>query len=137
MCTNIHAPVSVVALLLLLGVGCGLRPQVKVTAATPPTATEPTGGDDVLSADAIQEVRTQKFSLLSGCLREEVPRTPGVKKIELDFIIKGTGSVSSVRINGQTSSPVVSCVVAKMQAITFPECKTCSKTHASFSLTIK
>jgi len=94
-------------------------------------------GGDVLSADDINRVMQQKFSLLSGCLREEAQRNPGVKKIEFEFMVKGNGSVSSVRVNGQTSSPVASCLFAKMQAIQFPECKTCNKTHAAFSLALK
>jgi hypothetical protein len=94
-------------------------------------------GDDVLSAEDIQKVMNQKFSLLVGCLREEATRNPSNKKIDLEFIVKGNGTVSSVRVNGQTSTPVASCMFAKMQAITFPECKTCSKTHAAFPLTIK
>ena len=94
-------------------------------------------GGDVLSADDINKVMQQKFSLLSGCLREEAQRNPGVKKIEFEFQVKGNGSVSSVRVNGQTSSPVASCLFAKMQAIQFPECKTCNKTHAAFSLALK
>jgi hypothetical protein len=94
-------------------------------------------GDDVLSAEDIQKVMNQKFTLLSGCLREEAGRNPSVKKIDLEFLVKGNGSVASVRVNGQTSTPVASCVFAKMQAITFPECKTCQKTHAAFSLTLK
>lgn len=94
-------------------------------------------GGDTLSPEDIQKVMSQKFSLLAGCLREEAQRNPGVKKLDLEFIVKGSGSVSSVRVNGQTSSPVASCVFAKMQSIQFPECKTCTKTHAGFSLALK
>jgi len=94
-------------------------------------------GGDVLSADDIQKVMNQKFGLLAGCLREEAQRNPGTKKIEFEFMVKGNGSVSSVRVNGQTGSPVASCLFAKMQAIQFPECKTCNKTHAAFSLALK
>ena len=92
---------------------------------------------DTLSPEDIQKVMNQKFGTLAGCLREEAQRNPSVKKLDLEFIIKGSGSVSSVRVNGQTSSPVASCVFAKMQSIQFPECKTCTKTHAGFSLALK
>jgi hypothetical protein len=94
-------------------------------------------GGDTLSPDDIQKVMNQKFGLLAGCLREEAGRNPGTKKLEFEFQVKGNGSVSSVRVNGQTGSPVASCLFAKMQAIQFPECKTCSKTHAAFSLALK
>ena len=92
---------------------------------------------DTLSAEDIDRVMKQKFTLLAGCLREEAARNPKVKDINLEFIVKGNGSVSSVRVNSETSSPVASCVFAKMQAIQFPECKTCTKTHAAFSLKLK
>jgi hypothetical protein len=94
-------------------------------------------GDDVLSAEDIQKVMNQKFTLLAGCLREEAVRNPGTKRLDLEFIVKGNGTVSSVRVNGKTDSPVAGCVFAKMQAITFPECKTCAKTHAAFPLILK
>jgi hypothetical protein len=94
-------------------------------------------GGDTLSPDDIQKVMNQKFGLLAGCLREEAGRNPGTKKLEFEFQVKGNGAVSSVRVNGQTGSPVASCLFAKMQAIQFPECKTCTKTHAAFSLALK
>jgi hypothetical protein len=94
-------------------------------------------GGDVLSQEDINHVMQQKFGLLAGCLREEAGRNPGMKKFDLDWIVKGNGSVQSVRVNGQTGSPVASCIFAKMQAIQFPECKTCSKTHASMSFSLK
>jgi hypothetical protein len=94
-------------------------------------------GGDTLSPEDIQRTMTAKFSVLSGCLREEAARNSATKKIDLEFIVKGNGSVSSVRVNGSTSSPLASCTFAKMQSIQFPECKTCSKTVAAFSLTLK
>ena len=63
-------------------------------------------GGDTLSAEDIQKTMMSKFSVLSGCLREEAARSPTTKKIDLEFIVKGTGAVSSVRVNGSTSSPV-------------------------------
>jgi hypothetical protein len=92
---------------------------------------------DVLPQEDINRVMQQKFGVLSGCLREEAQRNPGLKKFDLDWLIKGNGSVTSVKVNGSTSSPVASCIFAKMQSITFPECKTCSKTHASMSFSLR
>lgn len=92
---------------------------------------------DTLSADDIQKTMSSKFNVLAGCLREEAARSPTTKKIDLEFIVKGSGSVSSVRVNGSTSSPIAACMFAKMQSIAFPECKTCGKTVAAFSLTLK
>ena len=54
----------------------------------------------------------------------------------MDFIIKGTGNVSAVKVNGQTGSPLAGCMYGKMQSIVFPKFNG-SKTHASFSLALK
>lgn len=94
-------------------------------------------GGDVLSQEDIQKVMSKNFSMLSGCLREAATGANAVKKFEVEFIVKGTGKVSSVRVNGSTGSPVAGCIHSKMQAVDFPECKTCSKTVASMSFAIK
>lgn len=94
------------------------------------------GGDETLSADQVQGVMNKSFKLLGGCLREEATRNPGVKKMDLEFQILGNGSVSAVKVNGETGSTAASCVFAKMQAVQFPKFNG-TKTHAAFSLALK
>jgi hypothetical protein len=94
------------------------------------------GGDETLDQAVVQRVMTQNFRVLVGCIAEERRRNPGLHSVDMDFIIKGTGSVSAVKVNGQTSSPLSNCMYGKMQSVTFPKFNG-SKTHASFSLALK
>ena len=52
------------------------------------------------------------------------------------LIIKGTGNVSAVKVNGKTDGPFASCMLGKMQTVTFPKFNG-AKTHAAFSLAFK
>jgi hypothetical protein len=94
------------------------------------------GGDETLDQSQVQRVMSQNFKVLVGCIAEERKRNPGLKSIDMDFIIKGTGSVSAVKVNGQTGTPLASCMYGKMQSVAFPKFNG-SKTHASFSLNLK
>jgi serine/threonine-protein kinase len=94
------------------------------------------GGDETLDQQVVQRVMTQNFRVLVGCIGEERHRNPGLHNIDMDFIIKGTGNVSAVKVNGQTGSPLAGCMYGKMQSIVFPKFNG-SKTHASFSLALK
>jgi hypothetical protein len=79
---------------------------------------------------------TQNFKVLVGCIAEERHRNSGLHNVEMDFIIKGTGTVSAVKVNGQTGTPLASCMFGKMQTVMFPKFNG-NKTHASFSLNLK
>ena len=45
---------------------------------------------------------TQNFKVLVGCIAEERRRNSSLHNVDMDFIIKGTGQVSAVKVNGQT-----------------------------------
>jgi hypothetical protein len=94
------------------------------------------GGDETLDQAVVQRVMTQNFRVLVGCISEERRRNPGLHSVDMDFIIKGTGAVSAVKVNGQTGSVLAGCMYGKMQSVTFPKFNG-SKTHASFSLALK
>jgi hypothetical protein len=94
------------------------------------------GGDETLDGPTVQRVMTQNFKVLVGCVKEERSRNAGLHNVDMDFIIKGTGSVQAVKVNGQTTGPFASCMYGKMQTISFPKFNG-SKTHASFSLALK
>jgi hypothetical protein len=94
------------------------------------------GGDETLSQDVVQRVMTQNFRVLVGCIAEERRRNSSLHTVDMDFIIKGSGQVSGVKVNGSTSSAMASCMYGKMQSVTFPKFNG-SKTHASFSLALK
>jgi hypothetical protein len=94
------------------------------------------GGDETLSQDVVQRTMSSNFGVLKGCVLEEKRRNPGLKEVDMDFIIKGDGRVSAVKVNGQSASPLSSCMYGKMQSVAFPKFNG-SKTHASFSLALK
>jgi hypothetical protein len=94
------------------------------------------GGDETLDQAVVQRVMTQNFKVLVGCIAEERRRNSSLHGVDMDFIIKGTGQVSAVKVNGQTSSPMASCMYGKMQSVSFPKFNG-AKTHASFSLALK
>ena len=94
------------------------------------------GGDETLDQAVVQRVMTQNFRVLVGCIAEERRRNSSLHNVDMDFIIKGSGQVSAVKVNGSTSSPMANCMYAKMQSVAFPKFNG-SKTHASFSLALK
>ena len=94
------------------------------------------GGDETLDQSVVQSVMTRNFRVLVGCIAEERRRNPSLRTVDMDFIIKGSGNVSGVKVNGSTSSPLASCMYGKMQTVAFPKFNG-AKTHASFSLALK
>jgi serine/threonine-protein kinase len=94
------------------------------------------GGDETLDQAVVQRVMTANFKVLVGCIAEERRRNPSLHTVDMDFIIKGTGNVSAVKVNGQTGTPIAGCMYGKMQSVAFPKFNG-SKTHASFSLALK
>jgi hypothetical protein len=94
------------------------------------------GGDETLDQSVVQSVMTKNFRVLVGCIAQERRRNPSLRTVDMDFIIKGSGNVSGVKVNGSTSSPLASCMYGKMQTVAFPKFNG-AKTHASFSLALK
>jgi serine/threonine protein kinase len=94
------------------------------------------GGDETLDQAVVQRVMTQNFKVLVGCIAEERRRNSSLHAVDMDFVIKGTGQVSAVKVNGSTSSAMASCMYGKMQSVAFPKFNG-AKTHASFSLALK
>jgi hypothetical protein len=94
------------------------------------------GGDDTLDQAVVQRVMSQNFRVLVGCISEERRRNASLHTVEMDFLIKGTGQVSSVKVNGQTGTAFAECMYGKMQSVAFPKFNG-QKTHASFSLALK
>jgi hypothetical protein len=94
------------------------------------------GGDETLDGATVQKVMSANFRTLVGCVQEERHRNPSLHNVDMDFIIKGSGSVGGVKVNGQTTGPFAACMYGKMQSVTFPKFNG-SKTHASFSLSLK
>jgi hypothetical protein len=94
------------------------------------------GGDETLGQDVVQHVMASNFGVLKGCVLEEKRRDHGLTHVDMDFIIRGTGQVSAVRVNGSETTSFHACMFAKMQTVNFPKFNG-SRTHASFSLALK
>jgi hypothetical protein len=94
------------------------------------------GGEETLGQDVVQRVMTQNFRVLVGCISEERRRNSSLHSVDMDFVIKGSGQVSAVKVNGSTSSTLAGCMYGKMQSVAFPKFNG-NKTHASFSLALK
>jgi serine/threonine-protein kinase len=94
------------------------------------------GGDESLDQNVVQGVMKSNFKVLVGCILEERRRNPSMHNVDMDFIIKGTGNVTGVKVNGSTDSSFARCMLGKMQTVSFPKFNG-AKTHASFSLSMK
>ncbi len=94
------------------------------------------GGDETLPQEQVAQVMKENFKVLVGCVQDEHRRNASLHNVEMDFIIKGSGSVSGVKVNGQTGTQLATCMFERMKTVPFPKFNG-TKTHASFSLAIK
>jgi serine/threonine-protein kinase len=89
------------------------------------------GGDETLDDGQIQDVMMANYKRLVPCIMQA--RAP---EMAVEFVIRGTGKVSAVKVNGQRSGGFPSCVLARMQSINFPKFNG-SKTIASWSMSVR
>ena len=94
------------------------------------------GGDETLPRETVQQVMASNFKTLVGCVKEEKSRDPGLKNVDMEFVIRGSGTVSAVKVNGASNTPFANCMMGKMSSIPFPKFNG-AKTVASFSLAFK
>lgn len=93
------------------------------------------GGDALLTQRAVQRVMAQNFPKLKGCVIQAVRANPGLKAVLIEFGIRGTGSVKSVKVNGYSAGAFHSCISRKMRTISFPKFDG-QLTRASFSMNL-
>ncbi len=94
------------------------------------------GGDETLDPATVQRVMAQNYKVLTGCILEEKRRNPDLKSVEMDFIVRGAGNVSAVKVNGHLTGALPECLHAKMQTVQFPKFNG-TKTHASFTMNLR
>jgi hypothetical protein len=92
------------------------------------------GGDDVLDDGVVSDVMGRSYRGLVPCLMQERHKNPSVSEMSVDFVIRGTGKVSAVKVNGQRGGAFASCVLGRMP--TFPKFNG-SKTIASWSMSMR
>ncbi len=90
-------------------------------------------GDETLDDGTIEETMMHHYRGLVPCLMAERKHNPGLSEMSLEFVVRGTGKVSAVKVNGQKGA-FASCVLGRMP--TFPKFNG-SKTIASWSMSMR
>jgi len=93
-----------------------------------------TGGDELLDDAVIEETMMKHYRGLVPCLMQERHKNPGVSEMSVDFVVRGTGKVSAVKVNGQKGGSFANCVLGRMP--TFPKYNG-NKTIASWSMSMR
>jgi Protein kinase domain len=88
-------------------------------------------GDQTLEDDQIQNTMMANYRRLIPC----IAHAPGMSNLAIDFVVRGTGKVSAVKVNGQKSGALPGCVLGRMQTFSFPKFDG-SKTIASWSMSL-
>ena len=90
-------------------------------------------GDETLDDGVIEETMMHHYRGLVPCLMSERKHNPGLSQMSLEFVVRGNGKVSAVKVNGQKGG-FASCVLSRMP--TFPKFNG-SKTIASWSMSMR
>jgi serine/threonine protein kinase len=90
-------------------------------------------GDETLDDGTIEDTMMHHYRGLVPCLMAERKHNPGLTQMSLDFVVRGNGKVSAVKVNGQKGS-FASCVLGRMP--TFPKFNG-TKTIASWSMSMR
>jgi serine/threonine protein kinase len=88
------------------------------------------GGDQTLDDDQIQSTMMSNYRKLIPCIVHT-----GVNEIAMEFVVRGTGKVSAVKVNGQRNGSLPACILGRMQGFNFPKFDG-SKTIASWSMSM-
>jgi serine/threonine protein kinase len=94
------------------------------------------GGDETLDDNVIQRVMMGNYRSLVPCIMQEKHHTPGLSDVNIDFVVRGTGKVSAVKVNGQRGGAFPGCVLGRMQSFGFPKFNG-SKTVANWSMSLR
>jgi len=94
------------------------------------------GGDETLDDNVIQRVMMGSYRSLVPCIMQEKHRSPGLSDVSIDFVVRGSGKVSAVKVNGQRGGAFPGCVLGRMQSFNFPRFNG-SKTIASWSMSMR
>jgi hypothetical protein len=87
-------------------------------------------GDQTLDDNQIQTTMMANYRKLIPCVVHG-----GVSEIAMEFVVRGTGKVSAVKVNGQRTGALPGCLLGRMQSFNFPKFNG-SKTIASWSMSM-
>ena len=93
------------------------------------------GGDELLSQKQIQTVMQGNIRRLARCISEQARRDPSLRRVAIDFGVQGTGLVSYVKVNGESSGLFQACIAKRMNRIKFPTYDG-TLTRASFTMNL-
>lgn len=93
-------------------------------------ASEDDGDSERLDNSVLSKVIQQEGRGLGRCLAGS-----GSRRAEIEFIVAGSGKVTSVRVNGETDGGLANCIRKGMQAMTFPSFNG-PRTRGSFEMSI-
>lgn len=93
-------------------------------------ASDDDGDSERLDNATLSKVIQSSGRGLGACLAGS-----GSRKAEIEFIVAGSGKVTSVRVNGDTDSGLANCIRKKMQAMQFPSFNG-PRTRGSFEMSI-
>jgi hypothetical protein len=94
------------------------------------------GGDETLDDKVIQRVMMGSYRSLVPCIMQEKHKNAGLSDVSIDFVVRGSGKVSAVKVNGQHAGAFPACVLGRMQSFNFPKFNG-SKTIASWSMSMR
>ena len=78
------------------------------------------GGDETLDDNVIQKVMMGNYRSLVPCIMQERHQNAGLSDVSIDFVVRGSGKVSAVKVNGQHGGAFPGCVLGRMQSFNFP-----------------
>jgi len=87
-------------------------------------------GDQTLDDGQIQDTMMANYRKLIPCIARS-----GVNEVAMEFVVRGTGKVSAVKVNGQRTGTLPGCLLGRMQSFNFPKFNG-SKTIASWSMSM-
>lgn len=91
-----------------------------------------------LTDKQVSAVMQGNHSLLRHCVEREMRSMPAgapAPVLLLELLVDESGSVSSIKLNGSSDSPGVSCLREQMRPISFPRVR--GKTQVTFSYTVR
>jgi hypothetical protein len=94
------------------------------------------GGDEQLSQEQINAVMRSRIGSLAPCMGAERRRDPSFRSLSMDFIVRGSGQVSAVRVNGSDNSALAGCMRGRMSGFRFPKFNG-ARTVATFNMSLK
>ncbi|MBK8480487.1 MAG: AgmX/PglI C-terminal domain-containing protein [Proteobacteria bacterium] len=94
------------------------------------------GGDQLLSQQQIQSAIRQHQQQLVPCIIAQARSDPRLRQVAIAFGVRGSGEVSYVKVNEQSSGVFHDCIAQQLGRVRFPPYDG-GVTHASFKMSLE